>query len=73
MKIIKTEILGLSTGNTTHGHRFHAPGAITINTPESYEKTLLEQGKVIPGVAQRIQKVRDAANNALAAIENIGC
>ena len=69
--IIKTEILGLSTGNTTHGHRFHAPGPITINTPESYEKTLLEQGKVIPGFTQRIQQIRDAANSAASAIGGI--
>ncbi|MCK5354494.1 MAG: glycine--tRNA ligase subunit beta, partial [Methyloprofundus sp.] len=62
--IIKTEILGLNTGNTTHGHRFHAPEAIIINTPESYENTLLEQGKVIADFEQRLHIIRDAANTA---------
>ncbi len=62
--IIKTEILGLNTSNTTHGHRFHAPEVITITSPESYEKTLLEQGKVIPDFNQRMLQIRDAANSA---------
>ena len=69
--IIKTEILGLSTGNTTHGHRFHAPEAIVIHSPESYEKTLLEQGKVIPDFEQRLQKIRDAANSAAADVGGV--
>ena len=69
--VIKTEILGLTTGNTTHGHRFHAPEAITIASPESYEATLLKQGKVIPSTEQRAQIIRDAANKAASEVGGI--
>lgn len=30
----------ITAGNVTHGHRFHAPEAITINTPAEYESKL---------------------------------
>jgi len=69
--VINTEILGLSTGNNTHGHRFHAPEAITITAPENYEATLLAQGKVIPSFAQRMQIIRDAANSAASAVGGV--
>ncbi len=69
--VINTEILGLTTGNSSHGHRFHAPEAITIRSPETYEATLLEQTKVIPSFAQRMQIIRDAANSAAAAVGGI--
>lgn len=69
--IIETNILGLTTGNITHGHRFHAPEAMTVKSPESYENTLLEQGKVIPSFKQRVQIIRDAANSAAAAVGGI--
>ncbi|MEO1885910.1 MAG: glycine--tRNA ligase subunit beta, partial [Methyloprofundus sp.] len=68
---INTEILGLSTSNTTYGHRFHAPEAITIDAPLRYENILLEQGKVIADFNQRMQLIRDAANSAASAVEGI--
>jgi glycyl-tRNA synthetase beta chain len=51
--VINTEILGLTTGNISYGHRFHAPEAITIIAPESYEAALLAQGKVIPRASSK--------------------
>lgn len=69
--IIETDILGITTGNTTHGHRFHAPQAITIPTPEAYVNCLLEQGKVIADFNQRTQIIRDAAMSAAADVGGI--
>ena len=69
--IIAAEILGLTTGNTTHGHRFHAPAAITIDTPENYATILFEQGKVIADFGQRMQIILDAANSAASAVGGI--
>ncbi len=69
--IINTEILGLETGNTTYGHRFHAPAGIRINNPENYETNLLEHGKVIPDFDKRMQIIADAANSAAAAVDGI--
>ncbi|MDP4788542.1 MAG: glycine--tRNA ligase subunit beta, partial [Haliea sp.] len=40
------EVLGLPTGNTTRGHRFHSHGIITLNRPEEYQAKLAE-AKVI--------------------------
>lgn len=39
-EIVNADILGLSSGNTSRGHRFHAPGEVTINTPADYEGAL---------------------------------
>ena len=67
--VIKTEILGLQTGATTQGHRFHAPQKITLNKPEDYAQTLLQQGRVIAEIEQRKTIIRDAAQQAAAAVK----
>ena len=69
--VINCEILGLSTANITYGHRFHAPEAISLNSPENYEATLLTQGKVIPSFEQRMQQICDDANSAASAVGGI--
>jgi len=69
--VINTDVLGLVTNNQTQGHRFHAPQAITIKSPDSYAQTLLEQGHVIPSFTQRMQIIREAANTAATAVGGI--
>ncbi len=69
--VIQTEILGLTTGNTSFGHRFHAPEAITIESPETYEATLLAKAKIIPSFNQRQTMISDAANKAAEAVGGI--
>ena len=39
--VLPAEILGLPTGRTTRGHRFHAPRPIELRTAKSYERRLL--------------------------------
>lgn len=63
-QLIETEILGLSTGRLSRGHRFHAPQALTITTPQDYVDTLLQQGKVIADFEQRMEVISKAANEA---------
>ena len=46
------EILGLATGNTTRGHRFHSTGEITLQRPEDYVSALAA-AKVVASFAQR--------------------
>ncbi|RLA22132.1 MAG: glycine--tRNA ligase subunit beta [Gammaproteobacteria bacterium] len=70
-KIINTKILGLSTGSTTYGHRFHAPEAISIDAPENYQNILLESGKVIADFSQRMDLIRDAANRVASEVGGI--
>lgn len=65
---IECEILGLTTGSTTLGHRFHAPQTIIINSPESYADTLYQQGKVIVDVDQRKAIIKGKAQQAATAV-----
>ena len=34
--VVDAEILGIKTGRESRGHRFHAPDAITLNSPSDY-------------------------------------
>ena len=45
-KVVDCEILGLKSGNTTRGHRFHANKELTLSAPADYAEVLQEQGKV---------------------------
>jgi glycyl-tRNA synthetase beta chain len=39
-EIVEGEVLGLKAGNTSRGHRFHAPDDIHIESPTAYEEAL---------------------------------
>ncbi|MDD5410865.1 MAG: glycine--tRNA ligase subunit beta [Methylobacter sp.] len=69
--VIKTEILGLETGSATRGHRFHAPHKLTIASPEQYQDTLYQEGKVIADFEQRKAIIRDAAQKAASMVSGI--
>jgi len=69
--VIKTEILGLETGSTTQGHRFHAPQKLAINNPEDYQDILYKEGKVIADFEQRKSIIRGAAQKAATAVNGI--
>jgi glycyl-tRNA synthetase beta chain len=69
--VINTEILGLKTGATTQGHRFHAPQQLTISLPEDYQDILYTQGKVIVDFEQRKTLIRHAAQAAASAVNGI--
>ncbi|QFU74167.1 glycine--tRNA ligase subunit beta [Halioglobus maricola] len=69
------EILGLSTGNTTRGHRFHSSGEIVLARPEDYVDAL-KSAKVVANFAERQEMIREqveveaSALNATAVIDN---
>ena len=46
------DVLGLTTNNQSRGHRFHAPGELTIESPQSYLDNL-RSAKVIADFAER--------------------
>ena len=58
--VVPVAILGLAAGHTTLGHRFLAPGELTIADADSYATTLEAQGKVIAGTSARKEKIRAA-------------
>ncbi len=66
---VKMDLLGVTTSNVTHGHRYHHPSAMVIETPEAYEAKL-ESAKVIADFEQRkaliLKQTKDiAATKAL--------
>jgi len=62
--VLQAPVLGLVPGRKTRGHRFHAPGELTIGKPADYAALLLEHGKVIPDFAARRDRLRQLADAA---------
>ncbi|WP_228893806.1 glycine--tRNA ligase subunit beta [Pseudoduganella aquatica] len=59
--VLPLTLLGLTASNVTEGHRFlTAPGArnVTVANADAYAAVLAEQGKVVPGVEARKEKIR---------------
>jgi glycyl-tRNA synthetase beta chain len=65
-QIIPAKIMGLAAGNTTRGHRFHHPDAITIDRPSDYPILLKESGHVIAETEERKRLIAQLANAAAA-------
>ncbi len=59
-EVVPLAILGLAAGRTTLGHRFLSQGEVAVPNAESYAALLEAQGKVVPGVADRKEKIRAA-------------
>jgi glycyl-tRNA synthetase beta chain len=69
--VIKAEILGIATGRSTRGHRFHHPEMLEINEPGDYEQTLRLQGKVIASFAERKQQIKVFAEQSARQVQGI--
>ncbi len=52
-EVLPMTILGVATGRETRGHRFHHPASLPIPTPQVYESTLADRGKVIADFTKR--------------------
>ena len=66
--VIEGEILGVSSGRTTRGHRFHHPGDIVLADAAGYPAALRSEGHVVAGFEERMESIRkqvDAAARAL--------
>ncbi len=52
--LIGVQALGLTAGNTTHGHRFEAAvDPVVVQSADSYAQQLADEGAVIAGFAER--------------------
>jgi glycyl-tRNA synthetase beta chain len=60
--VVDFEIDGVRSGNVTYGHRFHAPGAITVKRFDDYAAKL-EAAKVIVDAERRKQIILSDAKN----------
>ncbi|MRD72766.1 glycine--tRNA ligase subunit beta [Rhodocyclus tenuis] len=52
-RVVAGEVLGLTSGRVTRGHRFLSSGEITLASAESYEEALRTQGRVVASFAER--------------------
>jgi len=70
-QLIETEILGLTTGRESRGHRFHAPDPIIIDSPDHYATILREKAYVLADFTERQRVIRDEANAVAETIQGI--
>jgi len=52
-RVVPGTVLGLQSGNKTHGHRFMGKRDITLANADAYEKALLDEGKVLAEFGKR--------------------
>jgi glycyl-tRNA synthetase beta chain len=67
-KVVPLRRFGLTAGNTTYGHRFHAPKPIALKTPADYEPRL-RAAKVAAGFEARQAQVRQLIEAEAARLE----
>lgn len=63
-EVVQGEVLGVASGNTTHGHRFHSKQPIRVESPSSYEAQLEQEGRVVVSFEQRRERVRQQVEHA---------
>ncbi|MFZ2162885.1 MAG: glycine--tRNA ligase subunit beta [Sideroxyarcus sp.] len=56
-RVVKAEVLGLTSGNVTSGHRFMCSAPVTITHADDYEAALARDGRVVAGFAQRRESI----------------
>src|ERR1041385_4381892 len=61
-EIVRVATAGVTAGNTTYGHRFMAPGAISVRRFDDYV-TKLEKAKVVLDPARRREIILNDAKN----------
>jgi glycyl-tRNA synthetase beta chain len=65
---ITAEILGVTSGTATRGHRFHAGADITISSAADYCGLLEREGHVLPDFAERRARIRELATTTAAGL-----
>ena len=58
--VLNISSLGIVAGNQTEGHRFLAPGTITLSAADQYENDLQSKAKVIPSFNKRRAQIEAA-------------
>jgi len=59
-KILNISSLGIEASNQTEGHRFLAPGKVTISSADQYENDLQTKAKIIPSFEKRRAQIESA-------------
>jgi glycyl-tRNA synthetase beta chain len=72
-QVVEAEILGVSTGRLTHGHRFHHPAPFEISAPDRYETELREMGRVLVDPRERRLMIERMAQDAASRLGGHAC
>ncbi|OQS44164.1 glycine--tRNA ligase subunit beta [Chromobacterium haemolyticum] len=64
--VVPGEVLGLQSGQSTHGHRFLSEGEVTVANADAYARTLHESGKVVASFDARRELIRHKLTEAAA-------
>jgi glycyl-tRNA synthetase beta chain len=67
--VVPATLLETEAGRHTRGHRFLAPRPLSLASPGSYERTLLEKGHVIADFAKRRERIRSEVELVATAVE----
>jgi glycyl-tRNA synthetase beta chain len=65
-QVVAARLMDVGAGVDTRGHRFHSPGPLRIPNPAAYQRTLEQQGFVVPGFAARRNHIVEQARAAAA-------
>ncbi len=65
-EVIPAELLDVTAGRHSYGHRFHHPGTIAIDAPATYAHQLRETGWVMAELAERHETIRQQVAAAAA-------
>jgi glycyl-tRNA synthetase beta chain len=65
-EVVPVEVLGLTAGRITLGHRFHSPKPITLKAAKGYENRL-RRAKVVVDFVKRRESIRAGVSAAAAA------
>jgi len=66
--IVPGSLLGIAAGRLTHGHRFHAPGGISLESADEYPAKLEQEGCVIADFDRRRARIEELAREAASAV-----
>ena len=68
-RVVPGEVLGLTSGRSTRGHRFMSGGAISIANADQYELKLEQDGSVIADFKKRREMIRGQLNEAAGTLQ----
>lgn len=63
-EVLDATLLDTRAGSTTRGHRFHAPGELSLPTPADYADVLRSSGHVIASFGERRERIREQVESA---------
>lgn len=65
-EIVEATVMGVEAGRETFGHRFHAPGSLSIRSPAEYVERLQNEGYVVADLDERLARIQGAVEAAAA-------